>query len=481
VKRNVVFAFVAVSFVWAVVMPGVLLAPLASSYALQPTDPEVARALDYLRSAQQDDGSIGGFAVSAWVVMAIAAAGEDPHDWRTAEGNPSIVDYLRDNSSLLDTNDATEWERSILAIVAAGEDPADFGGVDYLAGLKGLYDGSQIGHSDTLNDDFWGVLALSAAGEPSNSPIIASTVDFIEAWQNDDGGWNWAVGAYSDVDDTAAAVMALVAAGRDPSSDAVAAALNYLRWQQDDSGGFASGWGEVNAASTSWAICAIWAVGENPSDWVSQSGKSPIDFLLSLQGDDGAFNWSESESRNPEFMTAYAIPALLDKPYPVTPELPPAPTPTPTEVPPTATPTPTLTPTAMPILGPAPIPTPAPTPVLIPTPTLARTATAAPTPTLAPSPPPAPALPPPPTPASTPTRTPTPQVLSEVEIPTPTVAPAEPMAAPATAVVLPSAGGGGMSPLATAWPRAVFLPLAGAALLMLAGTASVVWSLRRRA
>ena len=40
------------------------------------------KALDYLRSIQQSDGCISDFATSSWAVMAIAAAGEDPNEWK---------------------------------------------------------------------------------------------------------------------------------------------------------------------------------------------------------------------------------------------------------------------------------------------------------------------------------------------------------------------------------------------------------------
>ena len=46
-----------------------------TSYPLPPDDDKVIDALDYLRGQQATDGSIGDFATSAWVVMAIAAAG----------------------------------------------------------------------------------------------------------------------------------------------------------------------------------------------------------------------------------------------------------------------------------------------------------------------------------------------------------------------------------------------------------------------
>ena len=289
---------------------------LATDFPLSTDDTVITDALDYLWQAQAADGNIGGFAISAWAVMTIAAAGEDPHDW----GDPSIVDYLKNNWSNLDWDKATDVERSILAITAAGEDPTDFGGQDYITQLKSLYDGEQIGYNDTLNDDFWGILALIAAGESQSSEIIVNTCDFIKYWQNEDGGWNWLAGDDSNVDDTGAAIMALIAAGESSGSDAVTMGLMFLMDTQNSDGGFPWMWGGAsNSASCAWAIGALVAAGEEPATWEMGSGDdNPVSCLISLQDADGTFKYTASQKTSPEFMTAYAIPALLGDPYPVT-------------------------------------------------------------------------------------------------------------------------------------------------------------------
>ncbi|MBN1862493.1 MAG: hypothetical protein JW790_02480 [Dehalococcoidales bacterium] len=287
----------------------------AADFPLDPSDGVIVDALDYFVTAQESDGNIGGFAVSSWAVMALAAAGEDPHQW----GSPSIVDYLEDNPDQIDWEVATDIERAILGIVAAGEDPTDFGGEDYVAALESLYDGEQIGYDDTVNDDFWGILALIAAGESSSADIIQNTADFIIWVQNEDGGWNWEVFEDSEVDDTAAAIMALIAAGN-PDQYAIDLALDFLADMQNEDGGFPSLYGaESNSASDAWVIMALVAAGENPTLWEGTGGDDPVENLLSLQDSDGSFLKTDGLSANPEFMTAYAIPALLGETYPVTP------------------------------------------------------------------------------------------------------------------------------------------------------------------
>ena len=304
-----------------VVMPAIA---LEAHYPLSPDDTKITKALDYLRDAQSDDGDIGSFGTSAWVVMAIAAAGEDPHEWKTVPGNPSIVDYLKNNSGLINPDVATDWERSILAIVAAGEDPTNFGGIDYVAGLKNLWDSdnNQMDEPNLWNDDFWGILALVAAGENPTSEMIQGSAAYIKNNQNvDDGGWSWGVGGDSDVDDTDAAIMALIAAGESPSSVYITNAMDYLRMEQDDYGGFAfRGYEVVNSASTSWAIDAIVAVGQDPTgeDWTWDD--NPVNVLLSFQDpNDGSFWWTTESNSGSAWMTAYALPALLGKPYPAKP------------------------------------------------------------------------------------------------------------------------------------------------------------------
>ena len=279
-------------------------------------DSPVSKALNFMRSIQQPDGCISDFATSSWAVMAIAAAGEDPNDWKVDSG-PSIVDYLITNRDMVNLSKATDIERFMLSMTAAGKDPRDINGTNYIELLKNLFVNGQIGNEAWLNDDFWGVLALVSAGEPANSTVICETVEFIKAHQNVDGGWGWALNAGSDVDNTAAAIMALISANEENSTDVVKSALQFLKNNQQSNGGFPT-WDTTNSASDSWAIGAICSVEQNPADW-QVNGTSVVDHLLSLQNDDGSFNWTRNDPIwvNKAWMTSYAIVALCLKQYPV--------------------------------------------------------------------------------------------------------------------------------------------------------------------
>lgn len=282
-------------------------------YPLSVSDIQIQKALTYLKQAQQPDGDIGGYVTSAWAVMAISAAGQNPHNWTV--GNNSIISYLATNASAnLDTNKATDWERSILAIVATGENPYSFGGINYVSKLLSFYDGQQMGDPTLLNDDVWGILALKAIGQ--GQQMIPNMVTFLKNHQNSDGGWSFAVGGTSDADDTAATVAALLDAGESPSSADIASAVSYLKSQQQSNGGFTSE-GNTNSGVDSWVIRAIRGLGQSPtgSDW-QQGSNNPVSFLLSLQNANGSFKWTPTQQTNPQWMTAYAILALLGAPWP---------------------------------------------------------------------------------------------------------------------------------------------------------------------
>ena len=280
-----------------------------------------SKALDWLRTQQQEDGSFNiGFGHPAGVtcdaVLAIVANGGDPATWRTANGKPSVVDYLAASAKEYATDAATTG-KLIVTIAAAGLKPKDFGGKDWVALLqsfsdgKGTYDPGAVGQA-------WAIMALKAAGE--KVPTEALTV--LKSYQLETGAWNSAFGP--DNDTVAYVLQALIAGGEAKTSATIQKALAYFETQQNDDGGFPaikpSEWGtDTNANSTASVIMGLVAVGEKPAagKWI-KSGNTPMSALLKLQTADGKIEFQPNVG-SPVMATVQAIPAILSKTLPMHP------------------------------------------------------------------------------------------------------------------------------------------------------------------
>lgn len=289
----------------------------AEVYPYGSDDTAVQSGLDYIRSCQHDDG---GFAeagrntnpgTSWFAVMAIVAAGENPHDWKV--NGTSAIDYWKSARDATNPEGTAELGKMVTLITAAGEDPRVFNNHDYVTELKARMkaDGR---FGDFIYTTYWGVFGLVSAGED-----VSLSAAWLKNQQNEDGGYAWMPGAESDSDDTAAVIMALAAAGEPAAAPAVAEAIEYLRAHQMEDGSFNyGGSSSSNAASAAWAIQAIAAAGEDPSTW-SKNGNDVVSSLAGLQQPDGSFRWTTYTADSPCGMTARAIPALLGKPYPILP------------------------------------------------------------------------------------------------------------------------------------------------------------------
>ena len=280
--------------------------------------PSVPRALDYLHACQRGDGgfaektgSASSEALTAWAIVAIASAGEDPNQWKVGSASPT--DFLAKKSSSWRTT--TDYARTTLAVVAAEKNPRSFGGVDLIGKMRADEqdrgaDGDQIG--PYVNSHIWALIALESAGQT----ITPREIQWLVGQQNADGGWGWAPGLASDTNDTAAALQALIGAGQSPTSAPVTQALAYLRARQLADGGFTYSGTKSDADSTAWVIQALRAAGQ-PPEQQRKSGKDPLTFLRSLQAADGSLRYSASSTANPLLVTVQSISALSGRTLPL--------------------------------------------------------------------------------------------------------------------------------------------------------------------
>ena len=305
----------------ALVLVVVLVVALVAGCAPKTTPASAAatRALDWLRSQQQEDGSLNiGFGHPAGVtcdaVLAIVASGGDPSHWRKAAEKPSLIDYLATTAGEYAVDAATTG-KLIVTIAAAKQDPKTFGGKNWLtllqtfAQVPGTFDAGAVGQA-------WAILALKAAGES----VPPEAVAVLKGYQLESGAWNSAFGP--DTDTVAVVLQALVAGGETASSESVQKALAFFETQQNEDGGFPaikpSEWGtDTNANSTANVLMALTAVGQNPSagKWKKASG-DPITALLKLQTADGKIEFQPGVG-SPVMATVQAIPALQGKSLPL--------------------------------------------------------------------------------------------------------------------------------------------------------------------
>jgi prenyltransferase beta subunit len=299
----------------------------------------------FLQDSQQPNG---GFAqsgepsqiTSAWVALALAAAGINPRNQAKpcgADAYTYLVTHFREEAGASAAQIATtSLERELLVVNASGTDPHDFAGFDLVEEIleRQRPDGSfpfALGGEGQINTTIFAILALSTVEEPAVAPALRSAAEWLIAQQNGNGGWHWQGNvATSEVDMTAAAIQALGAAGA-PSAPAERAAfeaaqqegLEYLEGAQLPDGGFPAlpaSENESNVASTAWAVQGIWSAGGNPETWRTGSGlltEEPLDYMESMQQPDGHIRWSRRSDDNGVWMTAYAVPAFAGHQLPI--------------------------------------------------------------------------------------------------------------------------------------------------------------------
>jgi prenyltransferase beta subunit len=282
------------------------------------TDP-ASRAIRFLASQEQADGSLPGFSAfdgTEFFVIGAAAAGYDPNQLRNGSGQTPVA-FLAANATAASV-DAGNTGRLIQAVVAAGANPASFGSAgDLVAKLTGAsnYNSATgvFGNGQTATQ----ALAIEGLLMAGRTPTAAS-VAYLKARQDSDGGFNYTATpndpAGSDTNSTAAAVMALDAAS---NHGADVAAIGWLRTtlQQQPDGGFGYQGGPSDPDSTALVNQMLVSSGQDPNGplWAI-SGKTPYSALVAVQDLGGGF---VGFSGTPDAgTTSQALFGLLQQPFP---------------------------------------------------------------------------------------------------------------------------------------------------------------------
>ena len=263
----------------------------------------VERGAGWFETGQQESGDLG----SDWAMTALAAAGINAADVRTSLADPSAQDFYLDEWQASGPGGAgTDAERGILAGVAGGiqtsrlSTAADTTTSNLVARVAELFDGTQIGEPGLLNDDIFGVLALHQAGAP---PELLRADRRLPADQA-------AARRRLELERLARRAgrhrhdrlrrRRLLRGGRGYRRPRPGAGADLLHSLQDPAtGGFIAppesfGVG-VNTDTTSWVASGLIQCGIDPQgpEWTTAQGKTPLDYLVSMQRPDGHFDWTE--------------------------------------------------------------------------------------------------------------------------------------------------------------------------------------------
>ncbi len=249
---------------------------------------EYDSTISYLKSQSQD----------AWITQALSAA----------QADGISTDYVDTN-----TDDLMTAVKNLLALTATNSQDTE-GMNNLVQTIQSKFVDNQLGSAELLNDDFWGLIALSSVKDNSYDNELKS---FILSHQNEDGGWSWSTSGASDSNDTAAAIMALLETDLTASSAAIVKAVDYLKTTQNSDGGFGyDANSQSDGASTAWILASLNKLGVNSNDWLVEDN-TPISFLDSLALGDGSFKWMATDEKGSAMVTAFALLSLSNTSYPV--------------------------------------------------------------------------------------------------------------------------------------------------------------------
>jgi len=203
------------------------------------------------------------------------------------------------------------------AVAATDANPYDFGGLDLVAEIERKYDpATGLYDPNYLFRQVIAILGLHEAGRPMPDEVLPA----ILAQQRPNGAWGWAVepdpeSGFSDegdLDTTGRTLQVLRALGLSLNHPAYIHAVEYINSQQNPDGGWGDNLGPTNANTTAIIIEGLLAAGWDPeAPPYIQSGHNPVQTLLNLQEESGAFIYRVGGEESRLLATIDAVPALL--------------------------------------------------------------------------------------------------------------------------------------------------------------------------
>ena len=281
-----------------------------SSETSQPAD----KALSWL--LEEGDPQTGGYESDSNSVEALLAIGANnirAADWSKHPDSASLLDYWIENGAAFSLNGAAEAGK-----LAAGMSASEGCWPEFTKQPLEFYDPSTGIFDPEPGFQAWAILGTLALDQD----VPKGAVEYLKSQVQPDGGWEWNAGFGSDTNTTAFVIQTLVTDGEPLDSPTIENGLKYLQAAQNDDGGFTyapgSSFGtDSDSNSSAYAIQAILVVGQDPqSDAWSKGGNNAVDYLLALQLPDGSLEWQPGIGAN-FLATAQAIPALLGKSFPI--------------------------------------------------------------------------------------------------------------------------------------------------------------------
>ncbi len=275
----------------------------------------VQKILDFLQSKQNGNGKILDIGTSDWAAMTFGANGIYSNEIQTS--TTSLLYYLYNTNITDELNLCAAYPRHVLGLLSAGVSTNDTKITELKTQIKSQCDKNNgFGPDSEINDDIFGLVALTALGESVNNNFIQNTITSILSNQQPDGSFTSYGWAGADI--TGAAMSALQYAknnGANIDGNTLTRAKNYLKSTQLADGGW--GWGVSDALNTSWALMGINALGETQADWFNSNGKNPWHVLLENLNNQGHYTSVWSADGIDWFGTKHSVPALLGKSWPI--------------------------------------------------------------------------------------------------------------------------------------------------------------------